>query len=944
MKKIVCRIGLRGATALIAACAGIAYPGVTNCPAQEREVAAAYIEGIESLETGDFNKAAGDFDKAIASDDSNADYFRARGVANTLAEKFPAAIADLQRAFKLRPDDHEAKLWLAAAYMMSGDSANGSQYFTTNGVPPNYANMIYNIMARDYWSSRTVGNYYDYEQRRLVETKTTVKTLFPDAAKAYAGRHKAAGAGANKLVAERMKAALARGDWTAAWKDLVVLRRTVPGDVPLRADAATCLLGFGDALHARAEFTHVLCIDPLWGEGYLGRAQAAAAIGDIRRANADLDTAESLGVKAGDVQKKIRGLAKTAPAGGAVEAFAQKVNAGAAWDETVDAALALHRWFNNRRLRYDEDYQDRIFAVSDAIRAKGKDPDRHEMLARFLHNNHIVPAIWNGPRAVEQLRPQSAAEHDAELDRAMASADEALTIDPRHVNALVTKGLIYLTCGNQNAAEKAADQALEIEPRNVRALLLKIRILLDRADQLNAQAAALRAGRTERHRETRSDGEYEVSTYYPPTAEELARAARCDAEAAELRKKAAGLQAGADKVRNEVVPALLKKGKADKAAALDADRDDVNRGLAEMARKRGDAKAQRMYALMAEPLQHTTAAEQLKTAWEHIGLTDWKNSTELLDAAAAIDPADARVPAYRGVIAAGRQDAAGAARQRTAALALEEARARLMGTSFVAANNTPLWLDELGLTIVVRRQQGDAFAAEKRGGEALAAFAANMAIEKRAAGDDLWTLLPTAMLPDPAAEQNATPAAPSLASLMAWSRLGSARALLALNRPAEAQAEFRAIRLYLANWPATAKDRETMNVVDAWARLGIAEAAVANKDNDAASRELISGEGWPWGLPKELEARKNALIEEFRAGRNRIEEEQMEAQRRMTPDQRREQMRQADMDQFQSQRDQTLRALQDPNLSAADRRALESSLKELDRMTEMQKKGSRRSR
>jgi len=926
-------------------CAGSGYLGVKTCPAAEtREVAAAYVEGIETLETGDFKKASEDFTRATTADSENADYLRSRGVAGVLAENFPVAIADLERALKLRQDDHEAKLWLSAAYRMSGDPAKGAQIFSFNGVPHNYADMIYNNMAMDYWSSRTNESYDDRVMHKQVPVSAPVKKLFSEAARAYAGRHKATGASANKFVVDRMKASLNRGDWMAAWNDLVVLRRTVPDDVPLRGDAAQCLLGFGDALHAREEFTHVLCITPLWGEGYLGRANAAAMSGDFRRANADLDIASSFSVKVDGARKNIRKLEATPATGDAVEKFSKRILSDASWEDSVGAALALHRGFNMRRLHYDESYQDRIWAMSDAIRANAKSADRHEVLARFIYNHYVVPTIWNGPRAVEQLRPQSAGEREAELERALVSADAALKINPNHANALATKALILYTTGNVGAAEALADKALKIEPRNVRALELKTHILLDRAAQLTAQAAGLRAGHTDTRREERSDGIYTITTHYPPTPEQLAEAARCDAEAAVIRKEAEGLKSRADDVHRKVVPELLKKNAAEKAAALDPDRDDVNRALADASRKHGDAREQKVFTLLAEPLQYTTAVEELKTAWEHILRTAWKSAGESLDSAAQMDPADARVPAYRSVIAAAQQDAAEASRYRTASLALEEARAQLMGTSFVSVNKTPLWLSESGLTILVRQRQGEALTAAGQNDRTLEAYVANLSIEKRVAKDNLWELMPTAMLPDPEGELNTIPEAPSLASLMAWSRLGSARALLALGRAAEAQEQFLAVRAYLTQWPATASDRQTMNVVDSWARLGIAEAAVAAKNYDEAFRLLMSGEGWPWNLPKELEAEKRAVTDKLMAARQQIAEDQVRAQMQMTPEQAQERRQRDDNDQFQKQRDGIAKELQDPNLRPADRRAMESSLAELDRVIAMRKNGNQGSR
>ena len=246
--------------------------------------------------------------------------------------------------------------------------------------------------------------------------------------------------------------------------------------------------------------------------------------------------------------------------------------------------------------------------------------------------------------------------------------------------------------------------------------------------------------------------------------------------------------------------------------------------------------------------------------------------------------------------------------------------------------------------MIVRLRDGEAATGSGKHDRAFAQFAANLTVEKRAAKDELWSLMPTAMLPDPAGNLNTIPTAPTLASLVAWSRLGTARSLLALGRDAEAQQEFRAIRAGLARWPATAENRETMNAVDSWARLGIAEAAFATGNHDEAFRLLMSGEGWPWGLPKDLETRKKELTQKLITARNQMDADQLRRQQRMTPEQLKARRQREDMDQFQKQRDQIAKQLEDSNLPPADRRALESSLAELDRMIEAGKSGSRRAR
>jgi hypothetical protein len=144
--------------------------------------------------------------------------------------------------------------------------------------------------------------------------------------------------------------------------------------------------------------------------------------------------------------------------------------------------------------------------------------------------------------------------------------------------------------------------------------------------------------------------------------------------------------------------------------------------------------------------------------------------------------------------------------------------------------------------------------------------------------------VPSAMLPDSSVDASAVPEAPSLASLTARARLGTARAMLALGKPAEAEQQHRAVRAYLANWPATAKDRETMYVVDSWARL--AEAAFAKKDYDGAFKLLMSGAGWPWRLPEELERQKRALSDKVVEARKQGSEGDLRARQQLSPNEK----------------------------------------------------------
>lgn len=874
-----------------------------------KEAALHYVDGIEALEAADFQRAVASLTRAVELDEQNSDYVRARGVANALAEDFPAALADLHRADRFSAGgDREARLWLAAAYRMSGDPMTGAQYFTHgHEVPVAYASQVYNDMAMKYWQMRHRALDPEAEENERFEPD---KALFAEVATAYARRHKATGVAATDLLLARMQASFKRGDCAAAMNDLVLLRETSPDDPRLRGYFASCLLALGNAYQARKEFTRTLDYLPLWAEGYLGRAQAAAILGDPRRAKADLHVAAGMlrqrhrGIvdsqtqaaeaeSVAEVKSEVVKLLEQKPPQDAPARFWESVRTDASWPVLVDAAYAVHRWTNARRLWCDEAYQDRIRVISEAIRDAPNNAGYYELLARFLYNNRVVTAVWNGPRGEgEQLRPQSEAERSQELSRGIDLADAALRLDERYANALATKGWILYILNRGSEAEAEADRGLVIEAKNVRLLRLKAQLLHDHAAALEAQAASLRQDRCETTWEDRSDGRYEIQTCYPPSADQIAQAAGLEAQGAALRQQAGQLAVEADRVESEIIPDLLRQGDAAIAAgdnegarrafeqvyAYHPDLGGLQLRLAEVYKRLADSQGHAIFALLSKPMRHTTAAEQLKAAWEHVARTAANSATEMLARAARIDPADARIPAYRSVIAAFRSDAVDARRQQWAALALEEARARLMGTSFLSDSGEPPALEDAGLTLSVRLQAGNALLASGQYDQALEAFAGNLSIERRQHRDALVQLVPSAMLPDPTIDVGTILETPSLASLMAWSRLGTARAMLALGRPAKAEEAYDAVRAYLADWPITAQDRETMYVVDAWARLGMVEAAHAKKEYEAAFR-LLTYDGWPWRLPQDLVQRIDAVEEQVEKARERSREQEWQKER-----------------------------------------------------------------
>ena len=395
---------------------------------------------------------------------------------------------------------------------------------------------------------------------------------------------------------------------------------------------------------------------------------------------------------------------------------------------------------------------------------------------------------------------------------------------------------------------------------------------------------------------------------------------------------------------DELIPSLLKQG-GDALLTAYIHQPDQMETLVQLAayyENNGDAAQSRIVSLLAQPLKQTTAAPDLKTAWEACTQTKWKTAADALERAMATDPSDARAAAYRSVFEASSDtpNPSSAQRWRTASLALEEARARLSGTTLLSEKIPTLDLIDLqqsGLSLVVRLQAGNAALSLGQTDVAIFEFSENVAIEKRLPASSRVQLVPTAMLPDPAGDANTVPPAPTFASLLGNSRLGLAKSYLKLNKPDEAQAQYAALRAYLANWPATDPNRDSMNVVDSYARLGQAEVAYATHDPQKTLSIVEGMEGWPPGLPADLDARRKQLADEVHAQLSNQSWQGVQRQMNQSPAELQKQSLAQEISAFQSQRDSMAAGLDDPNMSARERQVRQGSMAQLDQLIAQRK-------
>ncbi|MFO1499068.1 MAG: hypothetical protein U1G07_11860, partial [Verrucomicrobiota bacterium] len=639
-----------------------------------------------------------------------------------------------------------------------------------------------------------------------------------------------------------------------------------PADSTLAYYAADNWLGLGRPVTARREVTYALSGQTRFAVGYLERAIAASKVGDAARAKADLEIALQLDPKeAGPyretIEKNVASLAVQGEPLALLADLEKSVRAAAPPTDLVAQAKAFQRAAAARRKRYDETYQDRLRQLEAAIALKPKSPDARVDLAKYLMEEA------RPDRRSEAVEPRRALvpyrqrpNEQAELNRAWRLCDEALQLDAKHVRALMQKALTLSRLGRDPEAEKIVDQVLALAGNNPEALRLRAKYWIDRANSLWLQAASLRTPRSSSssHTENRSDGVYEVTvtTYYPPTNADLNRAGQLEAAAAELYRRAesatsAALEASKGTFEGELLLAEVQFARRDAAAAEATLKKalashplslEANESLVDLYVKTGrpdDAELQRS---ITTQLFQTSAGWMLKQAWKKIVAQDFAGAQPLLERARRLDPADARTPAYLGIIARAQNKPDEATVQWRLALALEEGRLGLDLPASYPAVIPPHDAQDFGLAMKLRQL----LAAGAKPDDAVRLCSQNTAVAKLIGPGGRAEQMFSAMLPDPGAEPIPVPAPVNMATLLAESYVAAGKALQAAGRPVEAQAQFAAATAYgpkagVPNIGGRTGRREESNFAGqaggqtAEAYMELAKAAIQRKDFRAAA-------------------------------------------------------------------------------------------------------------
>jgi hypothetical protein len=452
--------------------------------------------------------------------------------------------------------------------------------------------------------------------------------------------------------------------------------------------------------------------------------------------------------------------------------------------------------------------------------------------------------------------------------------DQALAIEPRHAGAYVGKASLAIRNMQWADAENILRTALTYGDAPE---------LLDLMSQVMQSASDQRAAKAADLQQVRSWTEFGYGytvffTRYPSLAERD-RADAYDAAASQfmassrqyIERAIKGMAGTAEGFYHQ---ALLDRsdGKLDQACAsleqtvkLDPASGKARYALSSLYAQLGQTDRAIEEQTAAKNLETTSAAPWLQRAWSKIVNTAFKSAREALARAAQLDASDSRISAYLGVIAEANDNDRQAAAYYRAAMALEEAHARMRGDTVQPGADGLGAARRFGLSMALRLKLAK-FMGTNEPDKAAELALANVAIEPRISEWAWCRQLSTAMLPDAGADTRAEPFPPQMAVMMAQSRLAAGRYLLAAGKPREAKAQFAPV----LDYPSKLHEGGTIYLDDYldWARLGLCDVCIQLGDTQGAIQWQTQVRGREFENPIEVERmRLRGLL--GRTGRNR---------------------------------------------------------------------------
>ncbi|HVS72355.1 MAG TPA: tetratricopeptide repeat protein [Phycisphaerae bacterium] len=656
---------------------------------------AAEYQGLMALRTAQFKPAIDDFTAAIRRQPDPRVYL-ARAVAETVSGDYPDAHDDLSHAHI--PNSREGTLWQYALWAVAGIAPQGNAAHW-GGLPgyivqgqDDYDTAYASCVAYDF-----AMNVFDAQHNGGDPHAPALQAAADKAAAWFANRYLASPEMAS-FSYQSARQHLDKGELQQALVDDNLAKTFFPFDGDIRFVAAEVYRRLGRPESARREYTIALTMDLTSAPAYRGRALAAAAEGDTRRAMTDLAAAAKYDPRPDDpAAKAALALLANDPVIEAPAALLAKLDAAAAGKSVADLlplALQFQRSHAAFSLRYDEAYQDKLRQLNDAALAAPKNPAPLVAMAKY-----ILEELPNRGESVEPRRGMTPYRYqysqDMEINRAAFYLNNALKLDPRNVPALVEKAYCLDAAGQADQAESLVEQVTQTAGNNAQAVRLLAEYRAQEAGSLRARALSLRTPTftSSSHTENRSDGVYEVTTTYrhDPTQAELQEADQDQSRAEAIISQARSLMQQAIKQDPGSLEGLLLQseyqfyfgtpeaalGLLKKAAAQYPDSLKAHDALITFYLTHGMADEATEARLAENKLYQTTAGPLLERVWANIHPNGWPTVLKDVQRARAIDPADARTSAYLSLAQADARDRDASDATLRVAIALEKARLAL---------------------------------------------------------------------------------------------------------------------------------------------------------------------------------------------------------------------------------------------------------------------------
>ncbi len=848
----------------------------------------AYLDGLSLLSAARYADAEKAFARAIESNSEKAEYFRARGVARTLAEKFPDALNDFSRAQNLKQErDWELAAWIALAGKMN-NKIDGS--YTPGSAPREeieYA-VALDAMSQRYWQSRYNGSYTDPVNRALVQTNEPYRGDFASIAERFAKRQLSAGGFDPSVLVARSRADAGGGRPLEALRSIDAAMANDAGNPDLLERRGEILLALGDLEGARRTYTDLLTRRAS-ASAYIGRARAASGSGDANRAEKDLAHAAKLDARAATAARERMGpvIPPLMLDANALWSMLESQCRSNARESTIrETADAIVRATAATRIRYDERYQERRSQLEAELAAAPDDTGRMSALARFLHDDSGVLEERVGPRAEPRpYRTQSDADRKREVERAEELASAALARAPNDPAALTLTAHLLIDAARYDEAQAVVLKALARAENDPDLLETLASLLQIQAARRITAAGNLRQVKMwfETHFDEYPPAEYIYRRY--PSPDELRRAAELEREAAQLSKMAEeriakAAEGAGSTALGHYYRATLQRVRGDHAGARQSltkavtMQPDFQQAWFQLAGvltqlREGDAAVEaraRAYALA-----HTTASAELNALWYKIPRAQFKSARETASQGVAQDPADPRLPAYLAVIdrADGKADEALA--HLRMARALCDANLALRGREFAPPNadttrpeRLPLGAENAAFPAAVRLRLASLLLDAGKAAEAAEEFERVEAALAAIPADDVKRTPPDALLPSANQPAGVVPLPESIDFQRIRADAGRRYARWADGRsPEEVAFAAETYRRMLVDYLMATESVDSMRAI---ADLGFAELLVRSGAFDEAAAAMKSTPAVPQDFWQEMR-RTESEIRERRRGR-----------------------------------------------------------------------------